>query len=188
MPRYHTAFSDKFGGRIPVSTREMKKIGQCRIYADHYQFYIMDSGADPFDGMPEWTEEAVTRGFIANQHVMGVSTRAHLNDHWLELWLSDTAPDSAGFDRAIASEISFPSGLVEIRGLADAPDEVCRVGVTPGLHTVHVLTSNLGVDQFSTDEINQDDDREMTDEEIEQRTDLERYKIVLVPKKSDMEC
>lgn len=171
-----------------VSTKEMKKIGQSRIYADHYQFYILDSGADPFDGMPKWTEDAVARGFIANQHVIGISTRAHLNDHWLELYLHSSAPDTTGFDRAIASDILLESGCIEIMGLVDSPDEVYRVEVTPGLYTVHVLTSNLGDDQFSTDVINQDDDREMTDEVIESRIDLERYKVVLVLKQDEAIC
>jgi len=166
----------------------MNKIGQCRIYADNYQFYILDSCADPFDGMPDWTENAVARGFIANQHVMGISTRAHLNDHWLELYLHNSAPDTNGFDRAIASDVLLESGFIEIMGLADSPDEVYQVEVTPGLYTVHVLTSNLGADQFSTDEINQDDYREMTDEEIELRMDLERYKVVLVLIQDEAMC
>jgi hypothetical protein len=161
----------------------MKKIGKCRIFADHYQFYALDSGSDPFADMPEWTKESVDRGFIANQHVIGIRTHAHLNDHWLELWLSDNDPDTKGFDCAIQSDIHITSGRVEIMGLVDSPDEVFGTDVTPGFYTVHVLTSNKGIDQFSTDEINKDNDREMTDEEIESRKDLERYDVVLVPKR-----
>ena len=126
-------------------------------------------------------KECVARGFIANQHVMGISTRAHLNDHWLEVWLGHTTPDVSSFDRAISSDISFPSGLLEIRGLADSPDEVYQIKVQAGSYSVYVLTSNLGIDQFSTEEINQPNDEEMTDQEIESRMDLERYKVVLVP-------
>lgn len=160
----------------------MNKIGKCRVYADHYQFYIYDSKVDPFANLPEWSQETVDRGYIANDHVLHISTRAHLNDHWVELWINNEPPDTSTFDRSFCVTMNIVSGRILIRGPVDMDDDVYGVNISPDIYTVYVLTRNLGVDQFSTDEINKSDDHELTDEEIESRTDLERYKIVFVKK------
>ena len=168
-----------------VST-PMKRIGQCRVFADHYQFYVLDSDADMFEGMPDWSDETVARGFIANEKVLAVGTKAHFNDHWVELWTSASAPETAGHDRAFAVDLSLPSGHLAITGLADTAEEVHRIPVPPGAYTVHVLASNLGIDRSSGDS-GDSEDTELTDEELKARTDLERYTLVLVPK-ADAPC
>ena len=160
----------------------MNKIGQCRVFADNYQFFVLDSIADPHANMPQWTDETVAQGFITNGNVLHISTRSHLNDHWIELWSSDSPPDPSDFDRTFETDLVLLSGRISIMGPVDEPDDVYHVEVPAGAYAVHVLTNNLGVDQFSTDEINKPDDRYMTDQEIQSRTDLGWYKLVLVPR------
>lgn len=157
----------------------MEKIGQCRVFANHYQFYLLDSNADPATDMPKWTDAATECGYVSNDQAIGVGTRAHLNDHWVELYFDDDAPDTSGYDRAFHVDLQIASGRLSVQGLADMEDEVYSVDVPNGKYRVHVLAANLGVDQFSTGEINEEDDQELTDDELAARKDLERYVIVL---------
>jgi len=160
----------------------MNKIGKCRVFADHYQFYILDKGADPFTDMPDWTDDAINNGYICKSNVIHVGTKAHLNDHWVEIYLSEDHPNTSNYDKFVKTEINISSGILSIMGPVDADDEVYNIEILPGEYLIYIFTMNIGADQFSTGEINEPNDKEMTDEEIEAREDIERYKIVLVRK------
>lgn len=157
----------------------MQKIGGCRVFADHYQFFLLDSQADPFTDMPEWSEDAVKCGYVANEKVIHIKTYAHLNDHWVDVFLSDSPPPQKRADQALTVNLNINSGCLLIMSSIDQDEEIYSVKVPAGKYTVHVFIHNLGADKFTQDGINESEDDELSDDEIEARYDLERYEIVL---------
>lgn len=153
----------------------LSRIASGRIFADHYQFYVLDSEANPFEGVPMWDEDLARLGYTNADAVFYIGTVAHLNDHWIDVFQSSRVPDLDMCQRAIALPISIPSGRVHIMSPTDfEPAIVCDL--EPGRYTAFTLASNIGVDQMSLEE-----EYELSDAEIERRTDLERYAIVFVP-------
>jgi hypothetical protein len=157
----------------------MKKLGGCRIFADHYQFYLLDSKADPFENIPEWSEDTVKLGYVANEKVLQIKTYAHLNDHWVDVFLSDSTPAKNGAEKVLTVDLLIESGRLLIMSPIDIDDEIYSVQVPAGKYTVHVFVRNIGRDKFTQDGITETEDDELTDNEIEARDDLERYEIVL---------
>lgn len=56
-------------------------IGQHRIFADHYQFYVFDAGTDPYEIDEEWSDEVINKGFLQGKHSVHVVTFGDYNDH-----------------------------------------------------------------------------------------------------------
>ena len=153
----------------------MNKVFSGRIFADHYQFYISDAKADLFEKSLDWmADDRAKRGYISNGKTVYIGTRADLNDHWLNVYLSDRQPDFDDCERALAFNIVIESGQIVI---ASPIDDIALIDILAGDYVVYVLAYNLGVDQSSLNEADED----LNDAEFEQRTDLERYGIVLVP-------
>jgi hypothetical protein len=149
----------------------MQKICAGRIFADHYQFSIFDVGVNSADNMPDWTEaETSDLGYITNGRVIYVGTVADLNTHWIEIYLSDLPPDFDDCQKVLAINILVDSGAVIVEGMYQ--NFSCRIDVNNGTYIVYILGYNLGVEIKTLIPI--------TDEELERRTELERYKIVLV--------
>jgi hypothetical protein len=153
----------------------MKKIYSGRIFADHYQFYIFDSKENYFEDMQDWNEENSKQGYISNGRTIYLGTKAHLNDHWLNVYLSESTPSFDDCDRALSLNIQISSGVL---GIATTLDEVARITLNKGAYISYILGFNLGVDQDSLEDMNEEP---LSDEELEKRADLERYSIVLVP-------
>jgi hypothetical protein len=146
-----------------------------RVFADEYQFYVLDSQADPFRGVPLWNKLRSRRGYCQGRSVFYIGTCAHLNDHWVEVFLSDEPPRLEECERALALNIVVPSGRVFIMGPTAADPELA-FDLPPGPYTAWVLAYSIGVDQMSLGE-----QRELSASELAARTDLEHYHIVFVP-------
>jgi hypothetical protein len=152
----------------------MNKILARSIFADHYQFYIYDSTEDYWKSLGDWPDGTSSRGYMSSERAVGIGTVADLNNHWLEVYLSNIAPDLEECARALAFNFSITSGILSILGLAD--EEESKINIENGDYVLYILAYNLGVDC-----------REMDDEKIEQMTDIERYQIVLVPGRTENE-
>lgn len=147
----------------------MNQIYTGRIFADHYQFYIFDAREDFFEDMPDWDEENARKGYITNGQTIYLGTRAHFHDHWLDVYVSDHAPSFDNCERALAINIKIASGEL---GIATPIDSVANIPIKEGSYYIaYILGFNIGVDS----------EDELTDEELEKRTDFERYTIVFVP-------
>lgn len=158
----------------------MRKVGERRVFADHYHFYLYDSDVEPCDDMPDWDDTALDRGYIANPRVIHVGTRAHLNDHWLEIWLAEAKPATGDADRVFSRSVEVSSGKLAVAGPMDPDQEILEIAVDPGVYSVQVEAFNLGVDAYSLGELD-DADVEPSDEDIAARADIERYRVVIVP-------
>ncbi|MGC1396620.1 MAG: hypothetical protein WA828_20345 [Coleofasciculaceae cyanobacterium] len=146
----------------------MHQLFSGRIFADHYQFYILDSDPDFYDKMPVWNEENSRKGYITNGRTIYVGTRATFHDHWLDLYLSDNTPSFEECERALALNLNIVSGELEIT--TTTGDSEANISLTKGAYIVYVLAFNLGIDSEDY----------LSDQELENSTDVERYRIVLV--------
>jgi len=158
----------------------MRKVAERRVFADHYHFYLYDSEAEPCDDMPDWDAAALDRGYIANPRVIHVGTQAHLNDHWVEVWLAEALPTDDSSDRTFARSVEVSSGTLSVAGPMDPKAEVLEIPVDPGVYSVRVEAFNLGIDSYSLGELDESD-AEPSDEDIAARADIERYRVVIVP-------
>lgn len=167
----------------------MKLLTEFRIFADHYQFFVYDSSADP---CPEsfYTEPdnqrsdlgSYQQGYITNGRTICFGTEAHLNNHWIEVYLSEQLPDLAEAQRVLALPLQVDSGKVAITNLLNLGEPISEIVVPSGQYTVYLFAFNLGVDEAREWERGDfvDDDRQLSDEELKAELNFERYKIVLV--------
>ena len=148
-----------------------------RMFADHYQFYLVDKGYDHFDDPTlDWGDgKGVEQGWLASERVLCISTRAHLNDHRVRVYRGHREAD---YERTHEHELNISSGVLEIYGLADSDDEHEEIAVGPGRYLVEVGVASLGVDIWteSTDAEEIEDDQEYF-----ARDDLEYYDFFLSP-------
>lgn len=160
-----------------------------RIFAEHYQFIVFDSATNPFDNdFPDWNEQSSKLGYCARANAVFVGTVAHLNDHWVEVWLSEKSPNLDPAERVVALPFKVLSGAVFINNIMDIGyEDGIRFSLEPGHYTLYVLAYNLGKDQFEVDgfESDPDDDQPLSDQELAAREDLERYKLIFVSGKTE---
>lgn len=149
----------------------MQQLFSGRIFADHYQFYLYDNYPAWWAEMPDWIENDHSRkGYICNGRTIYIGTQADSNNHWLEIYSSDRPPSFNQCERAIGLNIEVQSGeLVFDTTLGNG----VSMRLEPGKYVAYILQFNLGEEEI--------DSYRLSDEEFFQRTDLERYKIVLVP-------
>lgn len=152
----------------------MNKVFTGRIYADYYQFYLFDGNEYYAEDMPGWDEENVSKGYISNGRIIYLGTRAHFHNHWLDVYLSDQTPSFDECERALSLNLKITSGKL---GIASPLDTIADIDIKEGSYIAYILAFNL----------TKEDENELSDEELEQRTDLERYTIVLVPGSTDHE-
>lgn len=145
-----------------------------RIFASHYQLVVCDAPTC-FDEGSNWTPEDSSRGYAGSKRFRMIGTEADLNDHWVQLELCDRPPDFEPWERVVCVELESLTGKVHVMSVVDS-EPVLSVEVKPGIYSVFVSSVNLGVDQLSLGE-----DGELNDEQLASRTDLERYRITVVP-------
>ncbi len=46
------------------------------MFADHYQFYVLDGECSPYEAAEAWSDEAVKRGYIDGEQSIRISTIA----------------------------------------------------------------------------------------------------------------
>lgn len=153
----------------------MQELFSGRIFADHYQFYISDAKADLFEKSLDWmADDHARKGYISNEKTVYIGTLAHFNDHWLKVYLANIQPNFDDCERVLALNIAIDSGQLLI---ATPIVDIASLDLPIGNYIVSILAYNLG----------NEEDADLTDAEFEQRTDFERYVIVLVPGKIQAE-
>lgn len=154
----------------------MQILAATRILASHYQFVICD---DPsaFTEESNWGEGDLERGFAGNERFRMIGTEAHLNDHWIEVVRSDKPPDLEPWQRVTCVAITCRTQRIHIMSVTD-DEPLISLDFPNGFYSVFVAGCNIGVDQASLGE-----DSELTDEQLAARSDLEWYRIFIVPGK-----
>ncbi len=154
----------------------MQILAATRIFASHYQLAICD---DPmaFTEESNWGEGDLERGFAGNERFRMVGTEADLNNHWVEVAISDEPPDPEPWQRITCVGLSCNTGRIHIMSVIDNEPPI-SLDFPKGDYSVFVAGCNIGVDQLSLGE-----DGDLTDEQLATRKDLEWYRIFIVPGK-----
>jgi len=158
----------------------MLKIHSERIYVDYGTFYISDLNYDPmeqikqiFARFDEITADDHRRNFKGFKDFIFIGTRS--GSYWSDFHLSEIEPECEDCERMIALNFRSLSGKVGIPSMVKG--EFDRTFNLPkGKYTVYISVFNYGKNEY-----NLDIEEPLTDEELEQRTDLEHYKFVFVP-------
>jgi len=158
----------------------MLKIHSERIYVNYGNFYISDVSFDPTerinqisDKFDEIMDDDRRKKFKAFRDFIYINTKS--GSYWSDFYLSDTEPECEDCERMIALNFRSLSGKVRIPYMIKW--EFDRTFNLPkGKYTVYILVFNYGKNEY-----NLDIEEPLTDEELEQRTDLEHYKFVFVP-------
>jgi len=154
----------------------MEKLYSGNIFAGHYNFLLLDGNLDPDDWPIDWNLENCKIGYIitSSGRAIAIGTVADFNSHWIEVFLSTVPPLTDECERALVFNVNITSGELVLRA---SIYEKARLSISAGDYIVYILAYNLGLES----------EEELSDEELERRIDLERYKIVLVPGKTNNE-
>jgi hypothetical protein len=148
-----------------------------RVFADHYQFLLFDPATDPFlPPLPEIDEVTSRRGWTRTEHALWIYTRAHYNDHRIDVSLADQYQPDPMSARQTVHNLALPDGSL---ALFEHPAHV-RFRVPPGAYRVYCRAYNLG----GEDPNGMSD---LSDDELFRHDEWERYEIILVPGSADRE-
>ena len=151
------------------------KLGAGRVLANNYQIVVCDDPTRSISDEENWDDDAVTRGFAGGRSFRMIGTEADLNDHWVELVASPSPPKLDGWQRVTCVHFHSLTGQIHVMSVVDDEPSI-SAEVRVGDYAVYVAGQNLGVDQLSLGE-----ERRLSDDELAQRSDLEWYRIFVVP-------
>lgn len=156
-----------------------KFLGAARIFASHYQLVICEDPRHIVSDAENWSDDKIARGYAGASAFRMVRTEAHLNDHWVELVVSNAPPDFEKWQRITCVDFVTTSGDVHVMSVIDDKPSITAT-IEPGVYAVYFAAQNLGVDQLSLGELKEKGGDELTDEEFAQRKDFEWYRLFIV--------
>ncbi len=113
------------------------------LFADYYQFYLQDEGADS-DLSDAWSDEATDRLLAVAPGMIGVGTARNMHvPVRIQILEYEPPTDFAEFDQVIECSLEVPSGRIVAAGCTDYFPEARRIEVPVGLYRVRVGFSNL---------------------------------------------
>lgn len=160
---------------------EMKRLATFRLFADHYQFYIVDpdralSPDSMFGAVMGLTQTDVERAWTRTDPSITIFTFEDCNDHRIDVFVGKQYDGHGDARRVMVFPLRLSKGQMDVTcGMEPAEN---RIQVPPGEYAVYVRSFNLG--KGTEDFIE-------SDEEFLLRDDMERYEIVLVPGKPGQE-
>ncbi|TWT66343.1 hypothetical protein Pla123a_47370 [Posidoniimonas polymericola] len=154
---------------------------QGRVFASHYQLVICDDPSGSFDEGHNWGDTGSKAGFAGSPRFRMVGTEADLNDHWVELVLSERSPDASKWERVTCCSFHSDTGYAYVKSIVDS-EAMLSIDCGQGDFALYVAANNLGVDQLSLGE-----ESNLSDSELAARHDLERYRIFVVPGEPEWE-
>jgi hypothetical protein len=149
-----------------------KKLFAGSIFTDYNQFYLLDGDIKPIDFQDKCKSNTRKHGYETIDGGIRIFTTGGFWVHWIEVFLNEMPPVIDDCERGFVLSINILTEKLSIATPTSYDD--IYMNILPGNYAVYILAYNLG----------KESDEELSDEELEQRTDLERYKIVLVPGKT----
>ncbi len=140
-----------------------------RKFADNYQFVLYDYQSNPFEPAPKMNEQTTQRGWTRNSHALWILTRAHYNDHRIDVKLSARYDRDPAAMRQTVHNLRLPTGTM---ALFEHPDHV-KFKVPPGDYMIYCRAYHLGKEG--------DKMLDMPDDEFFRHDEWERYELILVP-------
>ncbi len=126
------------------------------VFADYFQFYLVDDDARYGDLSDAWPDAAVGRMLALGPHVIGIGTARNMTVPVM-VRVCEGEPDigDAGFDRVNACTMEIGTGRIVIAGCTDYLPNAARIEVQPGIHDA--LIGYKGLDTVSEDGLAGDD-------------------------------
>lgn len=152
----------------------MTKLGEGRVFASHYQILICDDPTYILQDEENWDDSRSKAGFAGNDHFRMVGTHGDGNDHWVELVAANQSPDLTAWDCVVCVPFVTRTGRIHIASVIDA-NPVISAELPGGEYALYVACKNPGIDQMSLGE-----NDELTDTELAEREDVERYRVYVV--------
>ncbi len=138
------------GGTIEIMRRY-----QYELFADYFQFYLQDEGANG-DLSDSWTEDAVSNLFAVAPGVVGVGTVRNM-DVPVTVEVFDAEPESnfGAWDHVTECSLDVASGKVVVAGCTEYFPDAARINLSSGSYRVRTLYGSLGT--LSEDGLDGDD-------------------------------
>jgi hypothetical protein len=159
----------------------MQRLYSGVVYASYNQlcFYDIDSDPDEVTADKFNNEDFAVR-YKSNGSSICVSALGTNWLYWVEIFLANITPMFDEAERILALNLSIKSSILGIMNVTDG--EIARMSLPNGDYIAYIFEFNLGDED--------EDDIEDFDaylQSIENRTDREYYKIVLVPGRTEKE-
>jgi hypothetical protein len=166
----------------------MNRIFSGVIDTDHHQIYFYDRAIEPYAYIPpRFSMDSSRNGYICvNKSMICLLTHGVNEIRWVEIYICDPSEclhEFSGYERLLSLNISISSGQLGILNNIDG--EIHCMNVPSENYIAYIFEFNLDVDD--------EDDAEdfaaylQSLQSIENRTDREHYKIVLVPGRTEKE-
>ena len=170
------------GGKMTLPMRvfnvdeidDMCHVAKFRIFADNYQFYICDpdratSMEKMFGAVINMSTAHCERGWTRTSSAITCFTIQDLNDHRIDVFVGKEYDGHNGATRVLCQTLNLSCGRLHLFG---AVHDETEIRIPPGDYSIYVRGFNFGVGIEEFIENN---------EEFLERSDMERYEIVLVP-------
>jgi hypothetical protein len=115
------------------------------MFAEHYQFYMYDSEADPGELSVYWDEQSRDNMLMVSDRILGIGTVRHL-DVPVMLEIYDEEPKGEPldeYDHVARCSMKIPSGKVVIAGATEDIYQAQKFDVAPGAYGVRVYYGAL---------------------------------------------
>jgi hypothetical protein len=122
-----------------------KQTYELMMFAEHYQFYVYDSSADPGELSIYWDDESRENMLMVTDNLLGIGTVRHL-DVPVICELYDEEPKGEPldeFDHVLRCSLEIPSGRLVISGATEDIYEAHKVEVEPGKYGVRIYYGAL---------------------------------------------
>lgn len=118
---------------------------QIAMFAEHYQFYVCDSSADPGELSVFWPQEARDRMLLVHDTILGIATVRNIEVP-VQLDLLSGKPGKEhldDYDQVIECKLSLPSAAVCISAATEDFSETRKIDLDAGEYGVRVYWGGL---------------------------------------------
>lgn len=151
-------------------------IGQHRIFADHYQFYVFDSETDPHEIDEEWSDEIIKKGYLQGRSSVHVVTVGDYNDHAISIHIGCPSKELPEGGHDATTELTIESGRIRLSSPAYGREEEPEFDIGRGVFELTIRSLNSGSEDPGTVE-------DLADSDFFKMEHLERYELYFVPKR-----
>jgi hypothetical protein len=121
------------------------RVFEMTMFAEHYQFYAYDSGADPGELSIYWDDVSKEDMVLITDHILGIATVRHLDvPVQVELYPKEPSDEALDeYDQVVQCSIKLPSGKLVVSGATEDMYAAQKFDVSPGTYGVRIYYGAL---------------------------------------------